>query len=46
MFGEVLEGMDVVKKIENTPADIENNRPETDVIIMDCVEIEEHDKEL
>jgi peptidyl-prolyl cis-trans isomerase B (cyclophilin B) len=41
VFGEVLEGMDVVQKIENTPTNIENNRPEQDVVILDCVEVEE-----
>ena len=41
VFGQVLEGMDVVQKIENTPTNIENNRPEQDVVILDCVEVEE-----
>lgn len=44
VFGEVLEGMDVVTMIENTPTNIENNRPETDVVILDCVEVEDPDK--
>lgn len=40
VFGEVLEGMNVVKSIEHTPTNIENNKPEEDVVIMDCVELD------
>jgi cyclophilin family peptidyl-prolyl cis-trans isomerase len=34
VFGKVLEGMDVVKKIEATPNT--NSRPNKPVIIKDC----------
>jgi len=35
VFGEVLEGMDVVRKIEHTPTDA-NDKPRSPVIIADC----------
>lgn len=35
VFGVVLEGMDVVRKIENTPKG-QNDRPTSDVVIADC----------
>lgn len=35
VFGHVTEGMDIVKKIEQTPTG-SNDKPETDVIIADC----------
>jgi peptidyl-prolyl cis-trans isomerase B (cyclophilin B) len=34
VFGKVLEGMDVVKKIESTPNT--NSRPNQPVVIKDC----------
>ena len=39
VFGEVVEGMDVVRKIENTDTG-DNDKPKTDVIITDCGEID------
>jgi len=35
VFGEVVSGSDVVKKIENTPVN-EDDKPDQDVIISDC----------
>jgi cyclophilin family peptidyl-prolyl cis-trans isomerase len=35
VFGHVVEGMDVVRAIENTKTGA-NNKPETDVTIVDC----------
>lgn len=35
VFGEVLEGMDVVRKVENTPTD-SNDKPRSQVVIADC----------
>ncbi|XP_029194827.2 peptidyl-prolyl cis-trans isomerase B-like [Acropora millepora] len=35
VFGKVLEGMDVVKKIENTPTD-QRDKPKEDVQVVDC----------
>lgn len=35
VFGKVLEGMSVVRKIENTPTD-GRDRPSNDVVIADC----------
>lgn len=39
VFGEVVEGMDVVRKIESTETG-ESDKPKVDVIINDCGEIE------
>ena len=36
VFGEVLEGMDVVTKIENTKTSTSNNKPLQPVVIADC----------
>ena len=38
VFGEVIEGMDVVYAIENTPAT--SDKPNEDVVIEDCGELE------
>merc|ERR1712096_194703 len=38
VFGEVLEGMDVVKTIENTKVD--SSKPKKDVVIVDCGTLE------
>jgi cyclophilin family peptidyl-prolyl cis-trans isomerase len=35
VFGEVVEGMDVVKKIEQNPVD-RNDKPVNPVVIVDC----------
>ena len=35
VFGSVLEGMDVVRKIENVNTD-RSNKPDKDVVIVDC----------
>lgn len=40
VFGEVLEGMDVVSYIENVKTDPRNNRPVQDVVIAECGELE------
>merc|ERR1712127_1178292 len=34
VFGEVVEGMDIVQKIENTK--VENDKPDVDIVIQDC----------
>ncbi|MDG2675948.1 peptidylprolyl isomerase, partial [Vibrio parahaemolyticus] len=39
VFGKVLEGMDVVRKVENTKTD-SRDKPLKDVIIVDCGKIE------
>ncbi len=36
VFGQVIEGMDVVKEIQKVPTD-QNNRPEEDVAIVHAV---------
>lgn len=38
VFGKVLEGMDVVKKIENTPTN-PGDKPKQNVEIVDCGEL-------
>ncbi|RZF44662.1 hypothetical protein LSTR_LSTR000614 [Laodelphax striatellus] len=42
VFGKILKGMDIVKKMENTKTD-GRDRPEKDVVIADCgvIELEE-----
>lgn len=35
VFGEVVEGMDVVRKIEDVPKN-ESDKPDVDIIIEDC----------
>jgi cyclophilin family peptidyl-prolyl cis-trans isomerase len=35
VFGHVVEGMDVVRAIENTKVG-QNDKPEVDVVIADC----------
>lgn len=40
MFGKVLEGMNVVRTMEDTPTDKESDAPLTDVLIVDSGVIE------
>jgi len=42
VFGRVLEGMDVVAKVENTPTDA-NDKPKAEVTIVDCGELEPYE---
>jgi cyclophilin family peptidyl-prolyl cis-trans isomerase len=37
VFGHVVQGMEIVQKIEQTPT--KNDRPEVDVVIADCGEM-------
>merc|ERR1712154_730056 len=39
VFGHVVEGMDVVRKMEFTETDADD-KPKTDIVISDCGEIE------
>jgi cyclophilin family peptidyl-prolyl cis-trans isomerase len=39
VFGEVVEGMDVVRAIENVPKS-SGDKPEVDVVIVDCGEMQ------
>jgi len=43
VFGEVVEGMDIVTTIENTKT-APGDKPESEVIIADCGELEEADR--
>jgi len=36
VFGKVIEGMDVVRKIENTPTDRRSGKPAQRVVVDDC----------
>jgi len=40
VFGHVVQGMEIVRKIEDIDADSSNNKPEVDVVIADCGEID------
>jgi peptidyl-prolyl isomerase H (cyclophilin H) len=39
VFGKVVDGMDVVKKVERTRTNGANNRPTNDVLIAQCGEM-------
>jgi hypothetical protein len=39
VFGQVLEGMDVVKRVEALETSPSNDRPTVDVVIADCGEL-------
>jgi peptidyl-prolyl isomerase H (cyclophilin H) len=39
VFGKVVEGFDVVKKVENTRTVKPNDRPTQDVVISQCGEM-------
>ena len=39
VFGHVVEGMDIVRKIEKTSCASDNNKPDVDVVIADCGEM-------
>lgn len=43
VFGEVVEGMDVVRKIEDVPKN-ESDKPDVDIIIEDCGVISMYNK--
>lgn len=40
VFGQVIDGMDVVRKIGKVPTDI-NDKPRIPVIIVDCGEVDD-----
>lgn len=44
VFGKIIKGMDVVRKIENSKTD-SRDKPERDVIIIDCGAVELEDSE-
>jgi len=43
VFGHVVEGMDVVRKIEDTKT-VASDKPEIDVIVTDCGELKDYKK--
>ena len=44
VFGEVVEGMDVVRKIEDVPKNA-GDKPDVDIIIDDCGIIAKYSKQ-
>lgn len=40
VFGQVIDGMEIVKKISKVPID-KNNKPKYSVIIIDCGEVDD-----
>ncbi|KAI8908019.1 cyclophilin B precursor [Gorgonomyces haynaldii] len=45
VFGEVMDGMDIVSKIENTPTGY-GDKPNKDVVVANCVEVPIEEGEL
>ena len=42
VFGKVVEGMDIIHKVENTPKVKNTDKPAVDVVIADCGEMPDY----